>query len=392
MRIILFFLFLLSAGRLAATAPVIGTTTFNNAFFATGNLLGATASPGTVTDAGNTSEPTGILPTGWDFTVTAPAATVTISATASGANPGGGADYCIRMNCTTGGVSVQTTAVKSNNASAFSLQSVYLKLNIIAGAPANMTITGYRSGVAVSGATATVNSIANQTWTLFDASSVSAFGNVDEFRFTQTGTSATISYEVVDQITIATAVALPLTLVDFGGRREDNTVRLQWSTASEQNTAFFEVQRGINGEDFTAAGRVEAAGNSTQTLHYVYTDLPPSTSSAWLYRLKLADLDGRFTYSPVLKINNTAAGPAFAAYPNPFRQQLAITVETGEAGKAQMDIRDMNGKLLLRQDFLLQKGRNGFSLPFMERLGKGVYFLRLTTSQEQRTIRVLKLG
>ena len=38
MRIIVLFLFLLFAQRLAATAPVIGTTTFNNAFSGSGAL------------------------------------------------------------------------------------------------------------------------------------------------------------------------------------------------------------------------------------------------------------------------------------------------------------------------------------------------------------------
>ena len=381
---------LLSSGKLAAATPIVGTTTFNNAFSATGNLLSSTPSPATVTNVGNTSEPTGILPTGWDFTVTAPGANVSLSVVAGGANPGGAADFCIRMNSLTGGINVQTTAVKSNDGSVFDLQTVYLRLNIPVGGPANITITGYRSGSPVSGATATVTGIATTTWTLFDISAIAAFANVDEFRFTQVVTSATITFMAIDQITIA-AAPLPLTLISFSGQRTGNDVRLDWTTASEQNTALFEVQRGTNGADFSAVGRVQAAGNSTQTLQYTYTDAPPAASAtAWLYRLKLADLDGWFTYSPVLRISAPATGLSFSAYPNPFRQQVIITAESAEAGKAQLTIRDMGGKLLLRQDLSLQKGTSSFFLPSTTQIGKGIYLLNIATSRGQQTFRLVK--
>ncbi|HTI89541.1 MAG TPA: T9SS type A sorting domain-containing protein [Puia sp.] len=388
MRIIVFLLFLISSERLAAaTTPVLGTTTFNNNFSATANLLASTPSPGSALNVGTS------IPSGWDFTVTVPGANVSISASAAGANPGGASDFCIRMNSLTGGVSVQTTGAKSNDGSAFQLQSVYLKLNIVAGAPANMTMTGYRSGVAVSGATLTVNSIATATWTQFDVSAKTAFANVDEFRFTQaSGSSAVISFEAVDQITIAAPINLPLTLLDFSGQRTDNKVNLQWTTTQEDNTAGFEVQRDDNGAGFSTVGLVQAAGNSTQIIHYNYTDALPAVSSpAYFYRLKMSDLDGHSTYSPVLKISTPSSGLSFSAYPNPFREQIAITMEAPEADKARLTIRGINGQQLLGQDLSIQKGTNSFPLPAIVHLPAGLYLLNIATSHQQQTIRVLKI-
>jgi hypothetical protein len=205
-RLLLISFILLLSGRLSAqTAPVIGITTFNNAFSASMSLLGSTASPGTVLNVGST----GLMGTGWDMTITAPGGNVSMSAQTNGANPGGASDFCIRMNSLSAGIS-EIPAVKSDDASAFSLQYAYLKLNITAGAPANMTITGYLNGVAVSGAVMTVNGIATQTWTQVNVSTVTAFQNINEFRFTQAVTSsATITFEEVDQIDIAAAVILP---------------------------------------------------------------------------------------------------------------------------------------------------------------------------------------
>ena len=241
------------------------------------------------------------------------------------------------------------------------------------------------------GATLTVNSIANNTWTQFDVSANTAFYNVDEFRFTQTGTGATITFEVIDQITIAAPINLPLTLIDFNGLRADNKVNLQWTTASEQNTSTFEIQRGNNGSDLATVGQVSAAGNSSQTLHYQYTDAPPASSAALLYRLKMIDLDGHFTFSPVLNISPQASTHSLSAYPNPFRQQATIVIQSPVADKLHLTIADMSGRIILSQDLSIQRGNTILPLPSAGRLPKGTYLLTAATSRQKQTLQIVKL-
>lgn len=392
MRIILFSLLLLSFEQLAATSPTIGTTTFNNNFSAAGNILASQPSPGSASNVGNTSETTGILPSGWDVSVTASGANVTLSASGAGANPGGSSDFCIRFNSVTAGVTVQTAAVKSNDGSAFSLQSAYFRCNLVSGTSVDITITGYRSGSAVPGATMTITGILTLVWTQFDLSSVSAFQNVDEYRFTQAvSSSSTISFMSVDQITIASPVNLPLTLIDFSALHGNGHAVLQWTTASEQNTSDFEIQRSDNRDGFNTIGHLPAAGHSEGTRRYSYTDvLPAAEAPAYLYRLKMVDLDGTFTYSPVAKFNTTGVEATLSAWPNPFHQQLTVSMEAETAEKARLVIRDLSGKLLVGQDLPIQKGTNSIPLSPLSRLAKGVYLLTITTSRGQQSIQVLK--
>ena len=388
MRLKFFYtLFLLLPASLlfAATAPVQGLTSFNSLFSGTVGLAGPLASPVTVTNVGGS---------GWDFTCTAPTATGMSISVIGGGTSGGMTDWNIRMSTGSGTISMGSAAVSSNDHSLFKLTSVYARIVMAPSSTSNITLRGYHSGVAVSGATLTLTGIVtnNSLWHLFDVSAITAFQNIDEFVFTQTSTSAEISQVAVDDITIAAPINLPLTLIDFSGQRTDNKVNLQWTTAQEENTAGFEIQRAGNGADFSTVGLVPAAGNSTQTLHYNFTDaLPVTASPAYFYRLKMSDLDGRSTYSPVLRISVPSPGLSFSAYPNPFREHLAITMEAPEAGKAQLTIRDMNGKQLLRQDLSIQKGTNSFPLPAMVRLAKGLYLLNIATSHQQQTIHVLKI-
>ncbi len=55
---------------------------------------------------------------------------------------------------------------------------------------------------------------------------------------------------------------LPLTLLDFTVTKNGNIAQLKWQTANEVNTSHFDIERSTDGVNFTAIGKVDAAGNS----------------------------------------------------------------------------------------------------------------------------------
>jgi len=376
---------LLADGLPPGTAPVIGTTTFNNAFSAAGALAGPGASPITAKNVGT------VVATGWDFTGTAPGdANMSISAIGGGANPGGASDFAIRMSTGSGTITMQSGAVTSDNAAAFYLQSVFFRL--ASASAANITITGYLNGTAVSGATMTINGIASDVWTEFDVHATAAFQDVNQFVFTQAaGSTATLTQMVVDQITIANPISLPLTLTGFSGQRSGDNVLLKWTTASEQNTSHFNIQRGTDGLAYSSVGVIPAAGNSTEPLNYQFTDvLPASTTSTWYYRLVMTDEDGQFTYSPVLTIGSVNPSTFIMnAYPNPFSSQVTLSIQSPQPDNALILVADMSGRILLTERLPLQQGANLIPLS-LGSLAKGAYRLRLSTTGAKHTIGVVK--
>ena len=50
--------------------------------------------------------------------------------------------------------------------------------------------------------------------------------------------------------------ALPLTLLNFSLTKQNTTARLNWQTANEVNTAYFNVQRSPDAINFTTVGKV----------------------------------------------------------------------------------------------------------------------------------------
>ena len=148
-------------------------------------------------------------------------------------------------------------------------------------------------------------------------------------------------------------------------------VRLAWATASETNSAAFDVERSTDGRIFGRIATVAAAGSSTALRTYVLTDaqLPPGLVTLH-YRLRQVDQNAAFSYSPVRSVKMT--GPyssSLALAPNPAR----ATVLTGAVPGASVNVFDALGQLVLT-NLVDASGMARLVLP--AGLPAGVYLVR----------------
>jgi hypothetical protein len=158
---------------------------------------------------------------------------------------------------------------------------------------------------------------------------------------------------------------LPVTLVAFTGRERAGRVLLEWNTAQEQNSAYFEVEKQQPDGSFAALGRVQAAGTTTQPRRYSWADTAPARGLNY-YRLRQVDVDGQQAYSPVVAVSLTplAAG-VFDLFPSPATTTL--TLQTQDPGQAPWTIFNELGQSV----GTLQVGPNDVS-----HLPAGVYVVR----------------
>lgn len=144
---------------------------------------------------------------------------------------------------------------------------------------------------------------------------------------------------------------LPVTILSFGGNKRAPHIDLQWQTSNETNSSYFEIERKLDNQPlFETIGRIAAAGNSTQTKNYQFTDQQALLKgNKLLYRLKMVDEDGRYTYSNTLSFN-TNANDLFIQ--NTYRAGNQLIVVAGnKQGVKEMTVRIMNsaGQVLLQQ-------------------------------------------
>ena len=177
---------------------------------------------------------------------------------------------------------------------------------------------------------------------------------------------------------------LPVTLLSFKGKNNGNTNELTWKVDNEQNLNYYQLQRGIDGQNFSGISQIKATGNSI----YVYNDQTPAMmSSFYYYRLKSVDNDGKFKYSEVIKIRTDLNGFA-VVNPNPFKDRLMVTVQSLAQDEATFIITDVSGRQLYKEIKLLSPGTNVVQIN-EGKLSKGTYLLTIIKSQQTQSIKVI---
>ena len=131
---------------------------------------------------------------------------------------------------------------------------------------------------------------------------------------------------------------LPLQLLSFAGSLSGSPtggqqVQLRWQTANEVNTAWFYVESSPDGVLFTQLGAVAAADNNASVSNYQYTDPHPRTGNNF-YRLRMADIDGSATYSPIVEVSLTGSQSTLGVYPNPAATAGSVFVSLPSSGHA----------------------------------------------------------
>lgn len=113
---------------------------------------------------------------------------------------------------------------------------------------------------------------------------------------------------------------LPVTLIDFNVSKQEQNALLKWETASEINSDYFDIQRSNDGKSWAALGMVAASGDKTTESRYSFIDYNPSHGEN-IYRLKMVDRDGTFSYSRIRALD---FGNLLVFFPNPVKDQLRI--------------------------------------------------------------------
>ncbi len=171
------------------------------------------------------------------------------------------------------------------------------------------------------------------------------------------------------------SIVLPATLNRFSGTIVQQDALLSWATASEINMAGYEVERSINGKDFTSVGNRVDAMNSSFTQHYKLIDkniFDIHTGNVY-YRLKMINMDGGATYSGMLVLS-LKGNSNTRLYPNPAQENIFLEVVlSGE--KTPFNIYNAEGRLIRSELRSVVKGKNLLEFNIAD-LPKGIYYLQ----------------
>jgi uncharacterized repeat protein (TIGR01451 family) len=177
----------------------------------------------------------------------------------------------------------------------------------------------------------------------------------------------------------STESTLPVTWLDFTAKLQAGVVALEWKTATEQHTKDFVIQHSANGIDWSEAGTVAAAGNSTTVRSYRFVHSTP-VAGANYYRLLQRDLDGHSSYSIVKMLSLSGSGARSVILGNPVENGL-LELSIGE--NARVSLKSMDGRTLYVKQ--LNKGKHQINV---QHLSTGTYVLQI--NQEVMKVMIKK--
>lgn len=170
---------------------------------------------------------------------------------------------------------------------------------------------------------------------------------------------------------------LPVSLNNFKAQlQSDKTVNVTWQTYSERNSDYFVIERSADRKHFEDIGQVESAYFSDQKLSYNFVDFAPLEGISY-YRLRMVDVDGTHTYSPIEVVKQTLTKAQIIAqlYPNPTQTGRFAVHYVGESPIMKVQIQNAQGKEIAISETAATYGQDTeFSLNGQ---AKGVYFVVL---------------
>jgi len=184
------------------------------------------------------------------------------------------------------------------------------------------------------------------------------------------------------------AQTLPVKWLSFTAQLlHDKTILLKCSTASEENTDYFEIERSINGFSFERIAEIKASFESKNLREYSYRDKNVILNSTHYYRLKLIDVDGKYTYSKTVFIKVTVGEHGMVLYPNPVVNMLSIELNGFINNQFSLRIFDISGKTLYEKKYEKNEGKIEIDA---SSFNSGVYMFELITDDTRILKRFVK--
>lgn len=144
-------------------------------------------------------------------------------------------------------------------------------------------------------------------------------------------------------------VALPITVTSFTGLKMLSGDELSWTTGSEQNNAYFNLQHSTDAIHFTTVAKINSKavnGNSSTALSYSQINANPAAGHNY-YRLEQVDIDQKKSiHAEIIDLIRNEENSEVNIYPNPAKDLLHVEFYAAGINNAAVKISDMSGRLI----------------------------------------------
>lgn len=176
------------------------------------------------------------------------------------------------------------------------------------------------------------------------------------------------------------AYPLAVTFKGFNSKCEGDGIYLDWSTVSEINNDYFEVEYSENGTDWKKIARVDGKGTTNVESAYSFTHRNTTNATSY-YRLTQVDFDGTATLLQTIA-SNCRGTETISASPNPTKNGFRIQhISAGDY----IEVYNALGSIV----YATTSGSNYEEIDLSGQQ-PGLFFVSVTSGDQKQILKVVK--
>ncbi len=181
---------------------------------------------------------------------------------------------------------------------------------------------------------------------------------------------------------------LPVAFTSLEAKSHQNGVAIYWSTANEENSDYFSLERSDDGLSFHAIGKVSGKGFTNNSSSYSYID-DKAPGGMVYYRLKQVDTNGNYSYSSIVavRLKSNSLSLSVIAYPNPGTNYIKLDMTMLAPENYKLAVWSVDGRFIKSMNLT-----GGFENQLeIGSLTAGVYIFKIQGAELSQTLQVQKL-
>lgn len=169
-------------------------------------------------------------------------------------------------------------------------------------------------------------------------------------------------------------------IITFAALLKGPETKLDWALLCRQEVEYFAIERSINQSEYITVSTIKSKPVLNEVTAYTAADdIAGITSPVIYYRLKTIAKNGKVSYSNVISVRpgNNLLNTVIIA-PNPVHDELKVFINATMRGEGELQVFDLNGKVVMRYLTKIIKGKNILRYPLYGKLADGTYYLRIS--------------
>ena len=188
-----------------------------------------------------------------------------------------------------------------------------------------------------------------------------------------------------------TFMVLKTDITDLRGELKNNKATLQWVTSENQSIDHFQVEKSIDGKNFSSISGVTASGKrGAQTYSF---DEPDELAGPAYYRVQFVSKEGEKKFSKVVTINPGLKNQNgnITLLKNPVTSSLLINYSSAVNEVSELTIYRSNGMKIQSMRINARAGNSHINIPLERIQTPGIYFIEISNSRGRSITRFLKV-